>query len=65
MRRFLKPISAVLLLVYLADLLLKKFFLSGFYAQYALPETASYLFLFFSVGVFLLAIVRIDTDDDH
>lgn len=64
MRRYLKALSSVLFAVYLADLLMKKYFLSGFYSQFALPETAAYLFLFLSVGAFLLSIVRIDADDD-
>jgi len=60
MRRILKLLSALLLVVYLVDLLLKKFFLSGFYAAYALPEVISYLCLFFSAGLFLLSIIRIE-----
>ncbi|GJL81160.1 MAG: hypothetical protein DHS20C01_07940 [marine bacterium B5-7] len=64
MRRFLKPLSALLLLAYVIDLLLKKFFLNGFYGAYAFPEVASYLCLFFSVGLFLLSIIRVEDEND-
>lgn len=61
MRRIAKIISGVFFLVYLADVLLKKFFLASFYREFALPETASYLFLLFSVGFFLFSVMQYDT----
>ncbi|MEK7437225.1 MAG: hypothetical protein AAB150_10095 [Pseudomonadota bacterium] len=61
MRHIAKMISATLFLVYLADLLLTKFVLAGFYRHYALPETASYLVLFFPAGLFLFSVMRYDT----
>ncbi len=54
--------SGILIGIYLVDLLLKKFFLAGFYGEWALPEVASYLFLFFSVGCFLISIMRADDE---
>jgi hypothetical protein len=64
MRRVLKILSAVLLAIYVADLLLKKFFSDGALGAWTLPETTDYLCLFFAVGCFLLAIVRIESADD-
>ena len=61
MRKILRILSALLLIAYITDLLLKKMFLADWYGQYALPETADYLLLFFSVGCFLLSIVKIES----
>lgn len=62
MKRIFKLIAAALMLVYVADVLLKKFFMNAFYREYSLPETASYLVLFFAVGFFLLGIIRLDKE---
>ncbi len=61
MKRMFRILSYLLLAVYVGDLLGKKFFSGGFYAAWALPETAAYLFLFFAVGCFLFSIVRIES----
>ena len=63
MTRILRLVSALLMAVYLGDLFMKRFLGDGFYAAYALPETAAYLALFFAVGVFLLSIIKLDLDD--
>ena len=65
MKRFLKLLAAVLMAVYVGDLLLKKFFMSDFYREYALSEVGAYLFLFFAVGCFLLGIMRFGDDKDR
>ena len=64
MKLLFRSMSILLMLVYVGDLLLKKFFSTGFYQAHALPETGSYLALFFAVGFFLLSIYNFSNDTD-
>lgn len=60
MRSTMRLISIALFSIYVIDLLLKRFADTSYAAGSGLPETASYLLLFFGVGAFLFAIIRLE-----
>jgi hypothetical protein len=59
----MKILSAILVTIYIVDLLLKKFFGTSAVTGTGLPETGSYLVLFFAVGAFLFAILKLENDE--